>query len=539
MRLFLASVFTLALLSGFFIAILLVFLYYTGSINVYLLFGVTILFNFILWLLGPKISDWIYKIFYKVKWITIDNLKEICPKSADFISETCAKYNFKIPKLGIIPDKNPNAFTYGSGRWNSRIIVTEGIFKYLDENERSAVYAHEMGHIKNRDFIVMTIATVLLQLVYEMYAICRVTSLREGRRKSSGGLFFVMIVSYLFYWIGQYIVLYLSRIREYYADEFSAKETNPNFLTSALIKISYGILVNPDNVRLINSTRYIGIMNFNLSKNIGLIYYNCKNIKNFTPLARALLYDIINPWAFISELKSTHPLTGKRIRRLCNLADNPLFDFKQIERENSVDKGSLYKNFLKDVLILSLPSLLAVGYPILYFLLVYFHYISFSLLFVPEWIFLIGVGILVLTIYKYPNKKPQETTIIDLMSDIYASPVRGKSVSFEGTIIGRGVPGLIFSEDLMIQDKTGLIYLNYKSWLPVLGNLIFGLAKVPKLINKKVRVYGWFLRGNYQWIALRLLKTDEEKIHGFIKYGNLITGILFILFGVLIYFLLL
>jgi Zn-dependent protease with chaperone function len=246
-------------------------------------------------------------------WITIKDLKEICPTSADFIIKTCEKYKFPIPKLGVIPDKNPNAFTYGSGRWNGRIIVTQGIFEYLDENERASVYAHELGHIKNRDFIVMTVASVLLQLLYEMYIVGRLATISRGggRKKSSGILFFVMIASYLFYWIGQYIVLYLSRIREYYADEFSAKETNPNYFSSALIKISYGILANPDDVRLVNSTKYIGITNFNLSKSIGLVYYNCKNIKNFKPLARALLYDIKNPWAFVSELTSTYPLTGK------------------------------------------------------------------------------------------------------------------------------------------------------------------------------------------------------------------------------------
>jgi Zn-dependent protease with chaperone function len=537
MRLFLASLFTLLLLSSFLIAIFLTFLYFTGFFDIYLLFGFTILFNFIFWLFGPKISDWIYKFFYKVRWITIKELKEICPKSANFILETCNKYNFKVPKLGIIPDKNPNAFTYGSGRWNGRIIVTEGIFKYLDENERTSVYAHELGHIKNRDFIVMTIATVLLQLLYEMYVVGRLSLIRGGRRKSSGALLFVMLASYIFYWIGQYIVLYLSRIREFYADEFAAKETDPNYLASALIKISYGILANPDNVRLVNSTKYIGITNFNLSKNIGLIYYNCKNIKDFKPLAKALLYDIKNPWAFISELRSTHPLTGKRIRRLCSLSAEPLFDFKQIERENPVDKRKLYRNFLKDILVLTLPFLLAVSYPILYFLLVYFNYLPFSLYFIPEWLFLIGFGILVSTIYKYPGKKAQETTIIELMSDIYASPVRGKPVALEGIIVGRGVPGLIFSEDLMIQDKTGLIYLNYESWLPFLGNLIFGLAKVPKLIDKRAKIYGWFLRGNYQWIGLRLLETDKEKIHGFVKLGGLIGGIFFILLSVIIFLL--
>ncbi|MBI2583707.1 MAG: M48 family metalloprotease [Candidatus Aenigmarchaeota archaeon] len=541
MRLFIASLFTLILLSGFLIAILLSLLYFTGLIDIYLLFGLTILINFVLWLVCPTISDWIYRFFYKLRWVTIDELRKTSPASADFLVKTCRKYNFNVPKLGIIPDKNPNAFTYGSGRWNGRTVVTEGIFKYLDENERVSVYAHELGHIKNRDFMIMTIASTLLQLLYEVYVVSRrvAVSSKGGGKKKGGGLPFlvIMVAAYIFDWIGQYVVLYLSRVREYYADEFSAKETNPNYLSSALIKISYGILVNPDDVRLVKSTKYIGLTDFKLSENIGLVYYNCQKLKNFEPLNRVLLYDIKNPWAFVTELKSTHPLTGKRLRRLSQFSTKPLFNFDTIEQRNPIDKGRMYSIFFKDVGILILPTLLAIGFPVLYLLSVYLGYLALSFqFFIGVWFAIIGIGVILATLYRYPEKTPENSTVIDLMSDLYASPVRGRAVKLNGKLIGRGVPGLIFSEDMVIQDRTGLMFLNYESWLPLIGNLIFGLRKVPKLVNKDAKISGWFLRGVSPLVGLKMLETTEEKIRGFVKLGGLIGGLLLIIIGSIFFF---
>ena len=543
MRLFIASLFTLILLSGFLIAILLSLLYFTGFIDIYLLFGLTILSNFVLWLIGPKISDWIYRFFYKLRWVTIDELRKMSPASADFLVKTCRKYNFNVPKIGIIPDKNPNAFTYGSGRWNGRLVVTGGMFKYLDENERVSVYAHELGHIKNRDFIIMTIASTLLQLIFEIYVVSRklaTTRSTGGGKKGGGKAVFlgIAVVAYIFYWIGQYVVLYLSRVREYYADEFSAKETNPNYLSSALIKISYGILVNPDDVRLVKSTKYIGLTDFKLSENIGLVYYNCQKLKNFEPLNRVLLYDLKNPWAFVTELNSTHPLTGKRLRRLSQFSTKPLFNFDTIEQRNPIDKGRMYSNFFRDVGVLILPTLLAIGFPIIYWASIYLGYLALSFkFFIGVWLAIIGIGVILATLYRYPGKAPEESTVIDLMSDLYASPVRGRAVKLNGKLIGRGVPGLIFSEDMVMQDKTGLMFLNYESWLPLIGNLIFGLRKVPKLVNKDAKISGWFLRGVFPLVGLKMLETREEKIRGFVKLGGLIGGLLLIIVGSIVLFL--
>lgn len=537
MKLFIASAFTLGVLAAFLIAIMLSIMYFAGFIDVYLLFGLTILINFFMWLIGPFISDWMYRFFYKIQWISIEDLRKKSGKSAEIIEKVCNKYGFNIPKLGIIPDNNPNAFTYGSGRWNGRVVATEGIFKYLDDNEAAAVYAHELGHIKNRDFITLTIASTLLQLLYEAYVVSRriALSASRGRGKKGGGalpFLAIMAAAYALYWIGQYVVLYLSRIREYCADEFAAMETNANHLSSALIKIAYGILVNPDDVRLVKSTKYIGIADFKMAESVGLVYYNSLKLKDWEPFNKTLLYDLKNPWAFVAELGSTHPLTGKRLRRLSTFSDSPMFDFKKIEERIHVDKHRLYSGFLKDVAVTMLPALLAIGFPVIYLLSAYYGYAEFSLKILGGWwLSLIGISVIMATLYKYPGGEPKAAIVMDLMSDVYASPVRGKPVRLEGKLIGKGVPGLIFSEDMVMQDRTGLMFLNYESWFPFFGNLLFGISKVSKLLNMNAEISGWFTRGMSPIVGLRRLKTETDFVKGYVRAGGLIGGVVLIAAG--------
>ena len=544
MKLFLASLFTLLLLFSFLGTVVFAYLYITGTVNTLMFFVLVIILNFLLWLVSPKISDFIYRYFFKMRWITMEELREKSPGAVEIIESVCRKYRFNIPKLGIIPDKNPNAFTYGSGRWNARIIATEGIFKYLDDDNIKAVYGHELGHIKNRDFIVMTVANSIIQLLYALYVTARESVEKKGSRsKNSGAILFVGLLAFIFYWIGQYFVLFLSRTREYYADQFSAEETrNPDSLSIALIRIAYGILTNPDDVKLVKTTKNIGIVNFAASKSVGMYYHMSYENKNPELLEKAFLYDIKNPWAKIFEISSTHPLTGKRIRRLSELCKKlgtvSRFDFERIERSHNVSTGKLYKNFFKDIFAMGLPFIFLAGVITFYIYSFLSGFITISLPAITSFFALlfisVGAGNILKTLYRYPGGTPQQATIEELMGDIYASPVRGRHVVINGKFIGKGIPGFIFSEDIMMQDKTGLIYLNYESWFPLLGNLFFALKKVKKLIGTAAAAEGWFIRGATQRIDINKLKTPSKTIKSYIKLIGLFWGFFFIFVGLYI-----
>lgn len=534
-RLLLASVWSLGLLSGFVLILVLIVMGFSWvEINLPFAIGITVVWNFFVWLAGPLISDFLYQWLYKVQWVTIEGLEQKSPQSARVIRSVCQEYNITMPELGIIPDNNPNAFTYGSGKWNSRIIVTEGIFTFLSEDERGSVYGHELGHIKNNDFIIMTIASTLVQIIYEIYYFSKEASKRKTWGKKWNPFPLIALVAYIFYVVGNYILLYLSRIREYYADEFSAKHTDPNSLAQALMKIALGVLATPENNRLVESTKHIGIASVAVSEGIGLVYANCQKANNFEPFARALLFDIKSPWAWIAELSSTHPLTGKRIKALMKLSPSPYYDLENIEQKYSIDQSKLYGGFWKDVSLLILARLLPwVGFGGWFILSL--QYISHSNNYwigaVAGGVLGFGLSLLVSTYMRYSDLTDNHTTVLEMMSDIYASPVRGKRVALSGTIIWKGIPWYVFSEDMMLQDSTGLMYLDFESKIPIVGNLIFSLTKVQALINKPVETSGWFFRSIWSNMVVDSVVQGTNEIHGWAKFWWNIGGLVFSIIG--------
>jgi len=199
-------------------------------------------------------------------------------------------------------------------------------------------------------------------------------------------------------------------------------------------------------------------------------------------IERALLFDIVNPWAWILELKSTHPLVGKRIKRLSSLNSYSNFNFENIINKE-IDRKKLWNNFFKDFFI---------DYSKIFILLITFSAIVLELVFkLNFYVPTIITGLILLIIfsiirirYKFPLNNFDETTVIDCVADVYASPVRGKPVKITGKAIGRAIPGFIFGEDMIFQDKTGFIYLNYESAIPFFGNLFFAWKKLESLLEK-------------------------------------------------------
>ena len=539
MKLFLASMFTLGILFLMFFSFVLFLFSLYGMIDVFLVIFLTGILFFLYWLLSPYFTDLVLGIFHKLKWIDLKKLKEMDPELANFLLEVCKKNNIKIPKLGFIEDDNPTAFCYGSAAFNARIVFTQGLFRYLESDERKAVIAHEIGHIVHRDFIIMTLAAFLLTLLYN---ISRSLMKWKGEKKKNIGVL-AGIIAYVFYLIGNYIVLFLSRLREYYADEFSAKLVGSDALARALLKVAYGILAKPDTeaeTSLMNATRPLGLVDPKGIKSMGLAYANGKLSGNEEPLLRAFLFDLHNPWAFWIELNSTHPLIAKRIKRLDEIGTITSFNFQRIKRMK-VDKKKLYAGFAKDVLINILPFISS-GIIAFIFIFIVTRYFSISTLpaalfsiamFLFYLFFLVmGISLILKAFYRYPKKQLAKTNILELLGDVYASPVKGRYVELKGKIIGRGIPGLIIGEDMMLQDPTGLIFLNYEGLIPGLGNLIFAVRRVNKLIGKDVKVRGWFLRGATPRIELDEIVVMKEgrRIKSYVRFWAIGIGIIFFMF---------
>src|SRR4029077_15636807 len=101
--------------------------------------------------------------------------------------------------------------------------------------------------------------------------------------------------------------------------------------------------------------------------------------------------------------------------------------------------------------------------------------------------------------------------------------------------IGRGMPGYVFSEDMMLQDKTGLMYLDYQSGVPIIGNIIFAWKKVRTLFGQPMNIRGWFFRSNYQYVVLDDVRVASTQFHSYSKFWNVAIGLLVALFGSLLF----
>lgn len=540
-KLILASTITLGILLSFVFFIFYLIAFWARIINVGFLVGLTILTNFILWLVSPSITDWIQKAFYKVRWVSFEEFSEMHGGVADFIRVVCEKNNIKIPRLRIIDDANPTAFCYGSYPNNARVVVSEGIFKYLDIEEQKAVIAHELGHIVNKDFIIMTIAVTLLQVLYEAYYIF----LRRRRYSSGSGgkkgdiTPLIGVISYVLYIIGSYLVLYLSRTREYLADRFSAMHTNnPDALSLALVKIAYGIAVEVDTEptqRLLASTRAMGIYDFKAAHSIGTTFrlvMDREKAQFRRDLTKVFLFDVFSPWAAVAEINSTHPLTGKRIKVLSDYAAElgriSMFDFQEVTREGKgLDKNKLYGDFLTGVVIYLLPLLASLAGVVITIA----NPSNFRLL-----ILLVGASLLAQGLYKFrkPQGAPEKTTVFELMQDPYANPLRGRFVEIEGNVIGKADAGSYLGEDVKMEDKSGcLIYLNYESIIPIIGNIIFGLGEAKEMIGKYCKSIGWFRRSSYQVIDLDTVEVSGNIIKSYTRFWGIVMGIVLIGVGII------
>jgi Zn-dependent protease with chaperone function len=548
-RLAIASLFTMGVLVAFVAAILLIALYWGGMINGVMLIALTVFVSAVSWLISPFVQDLVLRWFYSCEQVDWPEFVRRWPGLAGVVEKTCKRAGIPVPAMRIIDDGNPTAYCFGSGAWNARLVATRGLFRYLDEDEVAAVYCHELGHIANGDFVVMTMAATLCTVLYELYVI-----FSRGKKggDSRSRLVWVGYLSYIFYLIATYLVLYLSRTREYLADRFSAESTrNPNALAMGLVKVAYGIAAAPDSAkskRLLASTRALGLYDYKVAGATGGAYArlfageggvavangSAAQPKGSAPaVERVFLFDLFNPWAKIGELNSTHPLTGKRIRMLMEYCKEygigPRFDFSLVSYEGQMlDRGRLYKNFGLELVI-------------------YFGaYIGFALglvaaawaqtgpaLFAP--VLGLGLGWSLRGLYGFPGGKAEPTTVFELMCDPYASPVRGRLVYLEGAVVGRAQAGSPVGEDMMLQDTGGgLIALNYESWLPLLGNLWFGWRQVKKLIDQPCAAFGWFRRYTRAWVDLKRLNALTGSIESYTRFWGLYRGPLFIVIALLL-----
>ncbi len=204
------------------------------GVNLILLPFFVVAFSIIQWLIAPYLID----AMYRVKEVS----RSENPKLYSMVERLSQKSGLEMPRVMIANIPVPNAFAYGSPIAGSRVAVTSELLKTLEEEEVEAVVGHELGHLKHRDVQVMMFVSILPAIFYFIYITMFWSSMFGSRRDGRGGsaaAALIAVGSMLAYLILTVFTLYLSRLREYYADRHSSSivEEGPRKLSEGLAKI--------------------------------------------------------------------------------------------------------------------------------------------------------------------------------------------------------------------------------------------------------------------------------------------------------------
>jgi len=208
-----------------------------------------VVLNIAQWLLAPYLIGAIYK----VRELTQNEN----PQLHQMVDDLSRKSGISKPKLMLAQIPLPNAFAYGSPLTGNRVAVTQGLLKSLDDGEVEAVIGHELGHLKHHDVQAMMVVSFLPALFYYIgYTFMLSGIFGGGQRKSGGSNALIGLGFMAFSWILTLFTLYLSRLREYYADRHSV-----SVVDNGAEKLSTGL------VTIVDESRHAGKPNKQQQKN--------------------------------------------------------------------------------------------------------------------------------------------------------------------------------------------------------------------------------------------------------------------------------
>jgi heat shock protein HtpX len=175
---------------------------------------------------------------YRVK--KVSRVEE--PELYNMVDRLSQKSNIKPPTLVIAKIPIPNAFAYGSPLSGTRVALTSGLLNTLENEEIEAVVGHELGHLRHHDVQVMMFVSILPAIFYYLGFSLMWSSAYSRRSERDGGNSLVLIglLSILLYWVLTFFTLYLSRLREFYADRHSSNvvDDGSRKLSEGLVKIT-------------------------------------------------------------------------------------------------------------------------------------------------------------------------------------------------------------------------------------------------------------------------------------------------------------
>lgn len=276
------------------------------------------------YLIGPSLVG----MMMRIKWVS----KQEEPELHQMVEELAQKAGIPKPKVGISRLQIPNAFAFGRTQHDGRICVTQGIKKLLTKDELKAVLGHEISHLKHRDMMIITLLSVIPLILYWISWSFMWGGMLGGRRRGGGYTILIGLGAMILYFLTNLLVLYGSRIREYYADQGSVEIGNrPHHLASALYKLVYSSAKAKNHPRVQQEMKMVeGVKAFFLN-DVSRAVNEVRELKEVdTDLSGTIdqseLMELRTKKVRIGmadkmmELFTTHPNMLKRIKRLSQLS---------------------------------------------------------------------------------------------------------------------------------------------------------------------------------------------------------------------------
>lgn len=286
-----------------------------GGAGFILFFGLAAGLVLIQYLIGPLLVS----LVLQVRYVT----EQEEPELHRMVGELAQEAGIPKPKVGISEMTLPNAFAFGRTRRDARVCVTDSLRRLLSKDELRAVLGHEISHIKHRDMAIITVLSVV-PLIF--WFIAWGLMLAGTARRRRGGYLAPAAGAFILYFVTNLLVLYGSRIREYYADLGSLELGNrPHHLASALYRLVYADANAPEQaVRQAAGLRAFFVNDSSRARReireLKEIYSDMSGAIDSDELA-ALRSSKMSPSISdrILELWSTHPNMLKRIKHLASL----------------------------------------------------------------------------------------------------------------------------------------------------------------------------------------------------------------------------